>query len=555
MPPTEPRAVSRRTALRAGGAVLGAAALAAVCASPASAQNSVFAHGVASGDPLPDRVILWTRVTPAPDAVPGSGLGAATAVRWEVATDGDFRDVVASGSVTTSPVSDHTVKVDATGLEPDTAYVYRFTAGDVSSPVGRTRTAPGPDTDPDRLRFAVVSCSNWEAGFFGVYRHLAARPDLDAVVHLGDYLYEYGTGEYAAGDRVVRPHDPRHEIVTLADYRIRHGQYKSDPDLQRLHALVPWIVVWDDHESANDAWSGGAENHDPAVEGIWADRRAAALQAYLEWQPVRPGGTTDAPRLYRRLQFGSLAELSMLDLRSYRSEQVNGRRLDDPERTITGAEQMAWLTAGVASSGTRWQLVGNPVMIAPVLLPPLDERTTAALTAVAGIPAAGAPFNVDQWDGYPADRRRLLDAIRASGRDVVFLTGDIHSSWAADIPVDAANYPGAGTVATELVVPSVTSANIDELLGVAPRTVSPSIEAAVQATNRHIGYVELDSHGFGILDVTADAVQMDWFYVLDPTDPGTGARYGTSRRVAAGTPRLAPAGPLDPGAHRRADRP
>nr|WP_241258682.1 alkaline phosphatase D family protein [Rhodococcus aetherivorans] len=530
--------------------------MAAVSVSPAAAESVVFAHGVASGDPLPDRVILWTRITPAPDAVPGSGLGAPTTVRWEIATDGDLRDVVASGSVTTSPASDHTVKVDATGLEPDTAYFYRFTAGDAASPVGRTRTAPGPGAELNRLRFAVVSCSNWEAGFFGVYRHLAARPDLDAVVHLGDYLYEYGTGEYASGgNRVVRPHDPRHEIVTLADYRIRHGQYKSDPDLQRLHALLPWIVVWDDHESANDAWSGGAQNHDPAVEGAWAERRAAALQAYLEWQPLRPGGTADAPRLYRRLQFGDLAELSMLDLRSYRTEQVHGRRIDDPARTITGAEQMAWLTAGVTSSGTRWQLIGNPVMITPVLLPPLDERTTAALTAVAGLPAAGAPFNVDQWDGYPADRRRLLDAIRASGRDVVFLTGDIHSSWAADIPVDAANYPGAGTVATELVVPSVTSANIDEMLGVAPRTVTPSIEAAVLATNHHIRYVELDSHGFGVLDVTPDAVQMDWLYVLDPTDPGTGVRYGTSRRVAAGTPRLEPAAALDPGAHGRQARP
>ncbi|WP_068166796.1 alkaline phosphatase D family protein [Rhodococcus phenolicus] len=550
MPTTSPGPrVSRRVVLRSGALAAGVAALGSTV--PASAAPNTFAHGVASGDPLPDRVVLWTRVTPAPEATPGSGLGPDTTVRWEIAPDEEFRAAAASGTATATAASDHTVKIDAAGLEPDTTYFYRFTVvgSGAVSPTGRTRTAPADDARPGRLRFGVVSCANWEDGFFASYRHLAARTDLDAIVHLGDYLYEYGTGEYAPRSGPVRRHAPAHEILTLADYRVRHGEYKTDPDLQALHALLPWIVTWDDHESANDSWSGGAENHQPAAEGAWAERIAAARRAYLEWMPVRVSGTE--PRLYRRLRFGDLAELSMLDLRSYRSEQVGLgpglREIDDPARTITGAEQMSWLTAGITSSPTRWQLVGNPVMFSPLLIPPLDARTTAALTELAGVPAAGVPVNTDQWDGYPADRQRLLDAIVATGGlNVVFLTGDIHTSWACDVPVDAAAYPTAGSVATELVLPSVTSQNIDDILGTAPRTASVGIESAVRDLNRHVRYVELDSHGYGVLEVTPDAVQMDWMYVLDRADPATGARLGASMRVPAGSARVEPAAPLDP---------
>ncbi|MEZ5150979.1 alkaline phosphatase D family protein [Rhodococcus zopfii] len=540
--------VSRRVVLRSGAIVAGVAALGK--AAPASAAPAAFAHGVASGDPLPDRVILWTRVTPAPEATPGSGSGPDTEVRWEIATDEGFRAVTASGSVTATAAADHTVKVDATGLDPATTYFYRFTAVEsgAASATGRTRTAPDDGASLARLRLGVVSCANWEDGFFSAYRHLAARTDLDAIVHLGDYLYEYASGEYAPDSGPVRRHAPLRETVTLTDYRIRHGEYKTDPDLQALHARLPWIVTWDDHEFANDAWSGGAENHDPVTEGPWGARVAAARRAYLEWMPVRVAGAE--PRLYRRLRFGDLAELSMLDLRSYRSAQVRLgpglREIDDPARSITGAEQMAWLTAGITSSATRWQLVGNSVMISPLLIPPLDTRTTAAVTELLGIPAAGVPVNPDQWDGYSADRRRLLEAIASAGRrNVVFLTGDIHTSWACDVPVDAAAYPAGGSVATELVVASVTSQNIDDLLGAAPRTSSPGIEAAVRNLNRHVRYVELDSHGFGVLDVTPDAVQMDWMYVLDRADPATAARHGASMRVTAGSARVEPTAPLD----------
>lgn len=502
----------------------------------------MFAHGVASGDPLPDAVILWTRVTPTPDATPGSRRGPDTRVHWEISRRPDFGTVDATGTTVASAVSDHTIKIDVGGLVPATTYFYRFRAAGAVSPTGRTRTAPPPGADVARVRFAVVSCSNWEGGFFAAYRHIAADEHVDAVIHLGDYLYEYAAGAFpVGGGNEPRLHEPRHEIVTLADYRIRHGQYKTDPDLQALHAHVPWIVVWDDHESANDAWAGGAQNHDPGTEGDWADRKAASTQAYAEWMPVRMQGS----RIYRRLRFGTLAELSMLDLRSYRTAParsiVDRRTIDDDTRTITGPEQMRWLTSSLTSSPARWQLVGTSVMFAPVLLPPLDPRSSAALTELLGLPAEGVPYNTDQWDGYPADRRRLLETITANGvGNVVFLTGDIHTAWANDVPVAPAGYPGTGSAAAEFVVPSVTSSNIDDLLAVPPRTVSPALEATLRATNRHVRYVELDSHGFGMLDVTGEAARMQWYFLDDPADPRSNVRRAASYRLRNGTTHIEP---------------
>lgn len=530
----EPR-VGRRTVLVGAAQIAGA--LAVVPAARAQeAVSPVFRHGVASGDPLPDAVILWTRVTPTADALPGSGRGPAVTVRWEIATDPAFGAVVASGTVTTGPDADHTVKVDATALAPATGYHYRFTALGETSPAGRTRTAPAPGDDPGALRFAVVSCSNWEAGWFGAYRHLAARDDLDAVIHLGDYLYEYAAGGYGGRDGTVRPHEPAHTTLTPADYRIRHAQYKTDPDLRALHAAVPFVCTWDDHESADNSWSGGAPDHHPARDGDWRDRRAASVRAYLEWMPVRPAGTGTDPHIYRRLRFGTLAELTMLDLRSYRDQQVGpDRAVDDPQRTLTGRAQLAWLTDGLRSAPTRWKLVGNSVMIAPLLLPPLPADVTAALTTMMGVPREGVVVNTDQWDGYAADRARLFTALAdAAVADVVFLTGDIHSSWAADLPLDAAAYPTGRTVGAEFVVPSVTSASLGELLGAPPRTAAVPVEQAIAGVNRHLRYVELESHGYGVLEVTAERARMDWFYLLDVTDPSSAVRHGYSLAVPAG---------------------
>ncbi|WP_373862831.1 alkaline phosphatase D family protein [Nocardia amamiensis] len=531
--PAAPGGFARRTLLRGGAAA--ATATAVFGAGRAGAQTPVFRHGVASGDPLPDGVIIWTRVTVSDAATPGSGLGAPASVRWEIAADDGFAWVTASGTVTATADSDHTVKIDVSGLAPGAEYFYRFSALGEASPIGRTKTAPAAADSPERLRLGVVSCSNWEAGYFGAYRHLAARSDLDAIVHLGDYIYEYGQGKYGGRDGAVRQHEPAGEIVSLADYRIRHAQYKTDPDLLDLHAALPFVCTWDDHESADNSWSGGANNHDPGTEGSWADRRVASMQAYVEWMPVRAAGSGAQVRIYRRLRFGTLAELAMLDLRSYRDQEAKPgagwREADNPARTLTGKAQMEWLTAGLASAPVRWKLVGNSVMIAPLIFPPLEPATTAAITSTMGIPQSGLSPNGDQWDGYAADRARLFRAIiEQQISDVVFLTGDIHSSWAADLPVDAANYPGGATAGAEFVVPSVTSTSIGDMV----RANTAPVAESIKSVNHHLRYAELDSHGYGVLEVTADNAQMDWYYLLNVSDPNSAVRHGASFAVRSG---------------------
>ncbi len=441
---------------------------------------------------------------------------------------------MASGAVSTGPGRDHTVKADATGLNPASTYYYRFRLGGAVSAVGTTRTAPALTAAVARLRFGVVSCSNVPAGHFAAYRYLAERGDLDAVLHLGDYIYEYA-GDFNGA--AVRPHDPPREILTLADYRRRHAQYKSDEHLRRLHATVPFIATWDDHEVANDAWSGGAENHQPGTEGDYTARKAAAHQAYFEWMPVR----NEADRIYRRLRFGLLAELSMLDLRSYRSRQVGigDGDTDDPARTLTGAEQMAWLENGLVTSGAQWKLVGNSVMVAPLQLPPLPAELVGPIAELLGLPREGISINPDQWDGYAADRRRLLATLAGNGvRDTVFLTGDIHSSWASDVPRSAGLYPLSPSVATEFVCTSVTSDNIDDILGVPPRTASLVAETAIRTLNRHIKYCELDSHGASVLEVTPAGTQMDWYYLANKADPASALTWGRSFRTRAGTQKV-----------------
>ncbi|MCC3769776.1 alkaline phosphatase [Streptomyces sp. UNOC14_S4] len=537
--------ISRRTAVTAVAATAallpfatGPAAHAAGPGTDNGGPRPAFLHGVASGDPLPDGILLWTRVTPTPDAVPGSGTGPDVEVGWEVAEDESFGKVVARGTVTATATSDHTVKADVRGLRAATAYWFRFAADGVRSPTARTRTAPGHDVAAPGLRFGVVSCANWESGHFSAYRHLAARRDLDAVLHLGDYIYEYKSGEYPAAKYVVRPHKPTHEIVTLADYRTRHGHYKTDADLQALHHAHPVVAIWDDHEFADDAWSGGAGNHTPGAEGDWSERMAAAKRAYFEWMPVRPSveGTT-----YRRLRFGKLADLHLLDLRSFRSQQVRkgSGKVDDPERTITGRAQLDWLKAGLASSDTTWRLIGNPVMMAPVAFGALPSHLLEPLAKLLGLPTGGLAVNTDQWDGYTDDRRELLAHLSDHGvRNTVFLTGDIHMAWANDVPKTAATYPLSSPVATEFVVTSVTADNFDETLHVAPHTVSLAAVAAVKTANRHVKWVDMDSHGYGVLDVTAERTQMDYYVLSDKRDPKATSSWARSYRTLSGTQRI-----------------
>ncbi|MBB4892884.1 alkaline phosphatase D [Streptomyces olivoverticillatus] len=537
--------ISRRTAVTAAATVTAAALLplsAASAEGSGASSGPAFLHGVASGDPLPDGILLWTRVTPTPDAVPGSGRGGAVEVGWQVAEDADFARVVAHGTATATAAADHTVKADVRGLRPATGYFFRFTVARgndaVHSPTGRTRTAPAHDAATAGLRFGVVSCANWESGWFSAYRHLAARRDLDAVFHLGDYIYEYKSGEYPALKYGVRKHSPEHEIITLADYRTRHGTYKTDPDLQAVHHAHPFVAIWDDHEFANDSWSGGAENHTPGVEGDWADRMAAAKQAYFEWMPVRPSieGTT-----YRRLRFGKLADLHLMDLRSFRSQQVkagNGS-VDDPDRTITGRAQLDWLKEGLSASDTTWRLVGNSVMISPFAFGALPAHILEPLTKLLGLPAGGIAAETDDWDGYTHDRRELLGHLSDHAiRNTVFLTGDIHMAWANDVPLEAATYPHSPSVAAEFVVTSVTADNLDDTLHVPQHTVSLAAVAAVRAANRHAKWIDMDAHGYGVLDVTAERAQMDYYALSDKKDPKATASWARSYRTLSGSQRV-----------------
>ncbi|MET8101429.1 alkaline phosphatase D family protein [Streptomyces sp. NPDC005236] len=529
------RAPRRRTVVKAAAATAVLAAPLAAALPARAAEAPSFLHGVASGDPLPDGILLWTRVTPASQAIPGSGLGPDTEVSWTVARDKAFTSIVAKGSTTATAASDHTVKADIRGLQPATDYWFRFSAGGTDSPVARTRTTPAADASVANLRFGVVSCANWEAGYFSAYRHLAARGDLDAWLHLGDYIYEYKSGEYGTRGTVVRPHSPANEILTLADYRTRHGRYKTDPDLQALHHKAPVVAIWDDHEFADNSWSGGAVNHTEGAEGAWTDRQAAAKQAYFEWMPVRPAiaGTT-----YRRLRFGKLADLALLDLRSFRSQQAStaSGSVDDPDRTITGRAQLDWLKSGLESSDTTWRLVGNSVMISPFAVGALSADLLKPLAKLLGLPQEGIAVNTDQWDGYTDDRRELLAHLRSNAiRNTVFLTGDIHMAWANDVPVDAGTYPLSASAATEFVVTSMTSDNLDDIVKVPEGVVSAIASPVIRAANRHVHWVDTDRHGYGVLDITADRAQMDYYVLSDRTNPNATSSWARSYRTRTGT--------------------
>ena len=504
-----------------------------------------FAHGVASGDPRPSSVVIWTRVTPSSASKPGSGVGPDVTVRWQVSTNSSFTRIVRSGDIRTGSARDHTIKVDVTGLHADTTYYYRFVYGSFRSASGRTRTAPANTASPANVRFGVVSCANYQAGWFSAYRHLGNRNDLHAILHLGDYIYEYGPGEYGYGqnDVDIRTHSPAHEVLTLADYRQRHAQYKLDPDLQRLHGKYPFISTWDDHEVADDAWKGGAVNENPG-EPAWATRRAAAYQAYDEWQPVRLSGTAalgDGTQIYRRLQYGDLVEISLLDLRTYRDQQLAVQAdpaTADPDRTITGRAQLDWLKDSLTRQATQWKLVGNPVMISPVTFAGVPRDLVKPINDTAGLlPPEGVPYNVDQWDGYTDDRREVFEHLRDNGvTDALFVTGDIHSGWASDLPADKATYAGTrNSVGVEFVGTSVTSSNLCDITGTPPRTTSIGVEEILKANNPHIKYIDFDDHGFSVLDITAKRAQMDWFIIGDRADKNAGISWSVSWATTAGS--------------------
>lgn len=466
---------------------------------------AVFLHGVASGDPLADRVILWTRVT-SPD-------GGAVEVSYTVALDKAFTTIVAEGSGMATSERDHTFKVDVDGLEAGTTYWYRFEALGEFSYTGRTRTAPTGGVD--RLRFAVVSCSSWGHGYFHAYRHLAERADLDCVLHLGDYIYEYGDNQYPR-TRQARPYEPSHEIVTLADYRMRYRQYRTDADLQAVHQQHPFIAIWDDHESANDSWSDGAENHDTATEGDWAERKAAAYQAYIEYLPIRE---QEEGKIWREFEFGDLAHLLMLDTRLWGrdeqpTDQADLETINDPTRTLLGTDQEAWLSERLDASAAKWRVLGQQVMVAQWDL--------------------GFLTNVDQWDGYAAARDRLFDELEAHPNTVV-LTGDIHTHWAWTLSRDP-NDPGfdkdtgAGAVGVEFVCTAISS----------PGLGLPVPVEDLQEQFPHLHHANLELRGYILLDVTAEAVQGDYYVIDDVIRPcdGQEAIFESAWKVMDGTRHL-----------------
>ena len=437
-----------------------------------------FYHGVASGDPLSDRVIIWTRITP-------QDFGQTLVGTYHMATDDQFQNIVASGTYTTDSTVDFTVKIDVIGLQPNTFYYYEFEHNGAYSLVGRTKTLPLGDVQ--NMRLACVSCANLESGYFNVYDAIANRNDVDAVLMLGDYIYEYETGGFGPNGNIDRIWDPAVEIVDLNEYRLRYSSYRMDYALRKLHQNFPWICIWDDHETANDAYKDGAQNHQ-VNEGPWSVRKDNGKRAYFEWIPIRPKAPGNQ-QIYRTFELGNLAKIIMLDTRLEGREvqlNANDANFSDTSRTLLGNTQMTWLKNELSSTTQPWKILGNQVMVGAVNL-------------------LGSPVNTDSWDGYPAERQRLFNHLSSQNIDnTVVVTGDIHTSWALNLQ------NGNTPVGVEFVSPSVTSPG------------SPiNLSTLITVQNPHIKYVELTKKGFVLVDIDTNRVQGDWYYIstLDQMDP------------------------------------
>lgn len=531
----------RRSFLAAGGAGIGLLGL----PGRAYAAAAGFTHGVASGDPKQASVILWTRYRPA--------NGGEARVRVEVAEDDRFRRIVARGEGVASPHADHCVKLRPAGLKPGRWYHYRFIAeGGDRSPPGRTRTLPAKGTDP--FRIAVMSCANKEFGFFNGYAHVAAREDIDLVIHLGDYIYEWGTGEHSQAAKAMadRAALPPGETVTLADYRARYADYRADPDLAALHARLPMISIIDDHEVTNNSWRGGASNHDTG-EGTWDARKGAAMQAYHEWLPM-----PDTP--YDRYDIGDLGAIFRLETRLLARDEpldlgdalkgaanplaaaaaFRDGALADSRRTMLGAAQERWLGDGFAASvkaGQRWQVLAQQVVMGPMVLPSQAPGWFAAPPPAAtverlklGVAAAklGLPFSMDNWNGYPAARSRLLDSAIAAKANLITLSGDSHNAWAFDL---ASGNRAAGV---EFAGQSVASLGFE-----ARFTADPTrIAADLVATNPALRWCDTSHRGYMTLTLDRDSARSEWT-MLDTVRRRSLAVAGTTTaQVAHGARRM-----------------
>ena len=514
-----------------------------------------FEHGVASGDPLQDRVILWTRLTP-------SDSSARLQVTWEIALDPQFKQIIKTDKVTTAAAQDFTVKVDAIGLKPNQSYFYRFSFGDKISPVGQTKTLP---TSTSKVSFAVCSCSNYPAGYFYVYREMA-RQNVDVVIHLGDYIYEYGADGYATEDAAklgrTLPANNDKEIIKLDDYRKRYALYRKDKDLQALHHRHPFIVIWDDHELANDAWREGAENHTEETanaknEGKFSERKLAALQAYFEWMPIRPIDDQHI-KIYRQFDFGNLVQLTMLDTRIIARDQqldyvdymtANGLNaakfqadLTNPARTLMGYTQRDWLLGKLQQSNATWNVLGQQVLMAKMFIPAelllslaeitsgnptadtlnkmntqITELVTLKMRLKQGDPSLTsqekariltvAPYNLDAWDGYFVEREILYGTLAQLNKKVVVLAGDTHNAWSSNL------YSKDGAfVGVELATSSVSSPGLEKYLNI-PLAQLQQFEFAFTTLIDELNYCNLNQRGYLMVQFDETQVQSQWVYV------------------------------------------
>lgn len=508
-----------------------------------------FEHGVASGDPLQDRVILWTRLTP-------NKASARLQVTWEIAKDQEFKQILKTDKVTTSASQDFTVKVDATGLIPDQSYFYRFIFGDKISPVGQTKTLP---TTTTKVSFAVCSCSNYPAGYFYVYREMA-KQNVDVVIHLGDYIYEYGADGYATEDAEklgrTLPADNNKEIIKLDDYRKRYALYRKDKDLQAAHHRHPFIVIWDDHELANDTWKDGAENHQEN-EGSFLDRKLAALQAYFEWMPIRPVDDQHV-KIYRQFDFGNLVQLTMLDTRIIaRDEQLDYANyltatgldiakfqadLTNPARTLMGFEQRDWLLGKLQQSTATWNVLGQQILMAKMFIPAELLLSLAEITS--GNPSADtltkmntqitelvtlkvrlqnndptlteqekarvlttAPYNLDAWDGYFTEREILYGTLAQLKKKIVVLAGDTHNAWSSNLYSKDGAYVGV-----ELATSSVSSPGLEKYLNI-PLAQLQQFEFAFKTLIDELNYCNLNQRGYLVVQFDNAQVQSQWNFV------------------------------------------
>lgn len=515
-----------------------------------SEAQADFLHGVASGDPLQDKVILWTRLTPV-------DLSARLKVTWEIATDDQFKVNLKTGVVQATKTDDFTVKVDATGLQADTIYYYRFHFGNKTSPVGQTKTLP---VSTNKVSFAVCSCSNYPAGYFYVYREIA-KQNVDVVIHLGDYIYEYGADGYATEDAEkmgrTLPSDNNKEIIKLDDYRKRYALYRQDKDLQAAHQRHPFIVIWDDHELANDTWRDGAENHQDN-EGSFSDRKLAALQAYFEWMPIRSVSNTDHLNIYRQFNFGSLVQLTMLDTRIIaRDKQLEYKDymtasgldaqkfqadLTDSKRTLMGHTQRDWLVDKLKQSTATWNLIGQQVLMSKMWIPAellvslgqitsggtspgalakmnaqITELVTLKLRLEQGDPTLTVqekarvttlvPYNLDAWDGYYAEREFVYDKLAEFNKKIIVLAGDTHNAWTSYLYSQKGKYVGV-----ELATSSVSSPGLEKYLSI-PLDQLQKFEFAFTTLIDELTYCNLNQRGYLVVTLDDTQVQSDWIFV------------------------------------------